>query len=123
MNEDLQFFWGMGILFGLVMLFSKPPIGWKYFHGIIFLSYFVYAYWDMNDSYSIKHGGGYTGIIVAAFTTSHIIIYLIGKVIFGFIRRQNQKTEGLRALYQSENEKESGKQKENENESENESEN
>jgi hypothetical protein len=122
MNEDLQFFWGMGILFGLVMLFSKPPIGWKYFHVIIFLSYFVYAYWEMNDSYSIKHGGGYDGIITAAFTALHIIIYLIGKVIFGFIRRQNHKTEELRALYQSENEneKESGKQKEKQKESESE---
>jgi hypothetical protein len=91
MNEDQLFFWGMGILFGLVMLFSKPPIGWKYFHGIIFLSYFVYTYWEMNDYYSIKHGGGYDGIIIATFTALHIIIYLIGKVIFGFIRRQNQK--------------------------------
>jgi hypothetical protein len=61
----------------------------------------------MNDSYSIKHGGGYDGIIIAAFTTLHIIIYLIGKVIFGFFRRQNQKTEELRALYQSEKQKES----------------
>jgi hypothetical protein len=79
----------------------------------------------MNDSYSIKHGGGYDGIITAAFTALHIIIYLIGKVIFGFIRRQNHKTEELRALYQSENEneKESGKQKEKQKESESESEN
>ena len=105
MNEDMQFFWGMGILFGLVMLFSKPPIGWKYFHGIIFVSYFVYAYWEMNDLYSVKYGGGYDGIITAAITALHIIIYLIGKVIFGFIRRSNQK--------------ESEKEKEKESESEN----
>ena len=89
MNEDQLFFWGMGILFGLVMLFSKPPIGWKYFHGIIFLSYFVYAYWEMNDG---NHSsGGMYSILVAIGTGLHIIIYLIGKVIFGFIRRQNQK--------------------------------
>ena len=100
MNEDMQFFWGMGILFGLVMLFSKPPIGWKYFHGIIFVSYFIYAYWEMNDLNSVKYGGGYHGIITAVITALHIIIYLIGKVIFGFFRRQNQKTEDLSSLFQ-----------------------
>jgi hypothetical protein len=97
MNEDLQFFWGMGILFGLVMLFSKPPIGWKYFHGIIFLAYFVYAYWEMNDG-NHSNGGMY-GMIVTVATGLHIIIYLIGKVIFGFIRRSNQKTEDLTTLF------------------------
>ena len=97
MNEDLQFFWGMGILFGLVMLFSKPPIGWKYFHGIIFLGYFVYAYWEMNDG-NHSNGGMY-GMIVTVATGLHIIIYLIGKVIFGFIRRSNQKTEDLTTLF------------------------
>jgi hypothetical protein len=98
MNEEQLFFWGMGILFGLVMLFSKPPIGWKYFHGIIFLGYFVYAYWVMNDgNYS---GDGMYHILVAIGTGLHIIIYLIGKVIFGFFRRQNQKTEELSSLYQ-----------------------
>ena len=107
MNEDLQFFWGMGILFGLVMLFSKPPIGWKYFHGIIFLGYFVYAYWEMNDG-NHSNGGMYS-VLVAIGTGLHIIIYLIGKVIFGFIRRSNQK----------ESEKEKEKEKEKESESEN----
>jgi hypothetical protein len=105
MNEDLQFFWGMGILFGLVMLFSKPPIGWKYFHGIIFLSYFVNAYWEINDG-NHSNGGMY-GMIVTIATGLHIIIYLIGKVIFGFIRRSNQK----------ESEKEKEKEKESESES------
>lgn len=98
MNEDLMFFWGMGILFGLVMLFSKPPIGWKYFHGIIFLGYFVYAYWEMNDG-NHSNGGMYS-VLVAIGTGLHIIIYLIGKVIFGFFRRQNQKTEDLSNLFQ-----------------------
>ena len=98
----MQFFWGMGILFGLVMLFSKPPLVWKYFHGIIFLCYFVYAYWEMNDYYTLKYGVGYYGIITAVFTGVHIIIYLIGKVIFGFFRRQNQKTENLTTLFAKE---------------------
>jgi hypothetical protein len=31
------------------------------------------------------------GMIVSVATGLHIIIYLIGKVIFGFIRRSNQK--------------------------------
>jgi hypothetical protein len=104
MNEDLQFFWGMGILFGLVMLFSKPPIGWKYFHGIIFVSYFVYAYWEMNDG-NHSNGGMY-GMIVTVATGLHIIIYLIGKVIFGFIRRSNQKTEDLANLFKQTDEAE-----------------
>jgi len=103
MNEDLLFFWVMGILFGLVMLFTKSPIGWKYFHGIIFLSYFVSAYWEMNDG---NHSsGGMYSILVAIGTGVHIIVFLIGKVIFGFFRRQNQK--------------ESEKEKEKESESEN----
>ena len=104
MNEDLQFFWGMGILFGLVMLFSKPPIGWKYFHGIIFLSYFVNAYWEINDG-NHSNGGMY-GMIVTIATGLHIIIYLIGKVIFGFIRRSNQKTEDLANLFKQTDEAE-----------------
>ena len=60
----------------------------------------------MNDYYSIKHGGGYDGIIIAAFTALHIIIYLIGKVIFGFIRRQNQKEKEKEKEKQSGNESE-----------------
>jgi hypothetical protein len=98
MNEDLQFFWGMGILFGLVMLIAKSPVGWKYFHSIIFLSYFVNAYWEMNDG-NHSNGGMYS-ILVAIGTGLHIIVFLIGKVIFGFFRRQNQKTEELTSLYQ-----------------------
>ncbi|MDP4638200.1 MAG: hypothetical protein NWR96_08470 [Crocinitomicaceae bacterium] len=101
MNEDLLYFWGMGILFGLVMLYSKPPIGWKYFHGIIFLSYFVNAYWQMNDG-NHSNGGMYS-ILVTIATGLHIIIYLIGKVIFGFFRRQNLKTEQRSNLNQQQN--------------------
>lgn len=96
MNEDLLYFWGMGILFGLVMLYSKPPIGWKYFHGIIFLCYFVNAYWEMNDG-NHSNGSMYN-ILVSIATGLHIIIYLIGKVIFGFFRRQNLKTEERSSL-------------------------
>ena len=101
MNEELLYFWGMGILFGLVMLYSKPPIGWKYFHGIIFLSYFVNAYWQMNDG-NHSNGGMYS-ILVTIATGLHIIIYLIGKVIFGFFRRQNLKTEQRSNLNQQQN--------------------
>ena len=101
MNEDLLYFWGMGILFGLVMLYSIPPIGWKYFHGIIFLSYFVNAYWQMNDG-NHSNGGMYS-ILVTIATGLHIIIYLIGKVIFGFFSRQNLKTEQLSNLNQQQN--------------------
>ena len=101
MNEELLYFWGMGILFGLVMLYSKPPIGWKYFHGIIFLSYFVNAFWQMNDG-NHSNGGMYS-ILVTIATGLHIIIYLIGKVIFGFFRRQNLKTEQLSNLNQQQN--------------------
>ena len=101
MNEDLLYFWGMGILFGLVMLYSKPPIGWKYFHGIIFLSYFVNAYWQMNDG-NHSNGGMYS-ILVTIATGLHIIIYLIGKVIFGFFRRPNLKTEQRSNLNQQQN--------------------
>jgi hypothetical protein len=104
MNEDLLFFWGMGILFGLVMLFTRSHVGWKYFHSIIFLSYFVYSYWEMNDG---NHSaGGMYSILVAIGTGLHIIVFLIGKVIFGFFRRQNQKTENLQSLYQKANQEE-----------------
>ena len=104
MNEDLLFFWGMGILFGLVMLFTRSPIGWKYFHGIIFLCYFVNAYWEMNDG---NHSsGGMYSILVSIATGLHIIVFLVGKVIFGFFRRQNQKTEELTPLYQHTNQEE-----------------
>ena len=101
MNEDLLYFWGTGILFGFVMLYSKPPIGWKYFHGIIFLSYFVNAYWEMNDG-NHSNGSMYS-IIVSIAIGLHIIIYLIGKVIFGFFRRQNLKTEQRSNLNQQQN--------------------
>jgi len=100
MSEDMLFFWGMGALFALTILLSKPPLGWKYFHSIIFLCYFINAFWEMNDSYSIKHGVSYQGIIIAAFTALHIIIYLIGKLIFGIIRRHNAKSEQLQSLFQ-----------------------
>jgi hypothetical protein len=77
---------------------AKSPVGWKYFHSIIFLSYFVYAYWEMNDG---NHSdGGIYSILVAIGTGLHIIVFLIGKVIFGFFRRQNQKSEKLTSLYQ-----------------------
>ena len=113
MNEDQLFFWGMGILFGLVMLFSKPPIGWKYIHGIIFLSYFVYAYWEMNDG---NHSsGGMYSILVAIGTGLHIIIYLIGKVIFGFIRRQNQKEKEKQSKGENRKQSESESESESEN--------
>lgn len=102
-------FWIMGIVFGLIMLFIKSPLSWKYFHSIIFLSYFVYSYWEMNDG---NHsGGGMYSIIVAIGTGLHIIVFLIGKVIFGFFRRQNQKTEELTSLYQKTNQE--GKENEN----------
>ena len=95
MNEDLLFFWGMGILFGLVMLFTRSHVGWKYFHSIIFLSYFVYSYWEMNDG---NHSaGGMYSILVAIGTGLHIIV---------FFRRQNQKTENLQSLYQKANQEE-----------------
>jgi hypothetical protein len=104
MNEDLQIFWGMGILFGLVMLFAKSPVGWKYFHGIIFLCYFVNAYWEMNDG---NHsGGGMYSVLVSIGTGLHIIVFLIGKVLFGFFRRHNLKTQNLTSLYQQANHEE-----------------
>jgi len=42
-------------------------------------------------------------ILVAIATGLHIIVFLVGKVIFGFFRRQNQKTEELTPLYQHTN--------------------
>lgn len=103
MNEESLFFWLMGILFGLVMLFAKSPLGWKYFHSIIFLSYFVNAYWEMNG----EHHFGYMSDIIAAFTVLHIIIFLVGMLIFGFFRRQNEKSESLSNLYQTSSEQNS----------------
>ena len=55
----------------------------------------------MNDG-NHSNGGMYS-ILVTIATGLHIIIYLIGKVIFGFFRRQNLKTEQRSNLNQQQN--------------------
>ena len=96
MNEDMLFFWTSGTIFGLVMLFVKSTPFWKFLHCIVFLSYFVYAYWEMNG----PHPFGFIALIISAFTVLHIVLFLIGVLIFGFIRRQMKKSDAVSKLYQ-----------------------
>lgn len=91
MNEDMLFFWTSGIIFGLVMLFVKSTPFWKYLHCIVFLSYYVYAYWEMNG----PHPFGFIAVIISAFTVLHIILFLLGALIFGFFRRQQNKSDAV----------------------------
>ncbi|MEY4289726.1 MAG: hypothetical protein RLZZ30_1814 [Bacteroidota bacterium] len=100
MNDDLLYFWITGTIFGLVMLLVKSPPVWKYFHSIIFLGYFVNAYWEMNG----PNHSGYMDLFIILFTIVHIILFLIGKLIFGFFRRQNERSESLAQMFQRQSE-------------------